>query len=73
MKDLAKKDIEREPKSALYKGGYWKGHDVVVGHDGVLLPCQRKVYIGRDGELSPKVIEFFWGVHSPLKHTHDVG
>ncbi|GMP99246.1 hypothetical protein CsSME_00046789 [Camellia sinensis var. sinensis] len=59
MKDMAKKDIEREPKSALYKGDYWEGHKVVVGHDGVLLSCQPKVYIGKDGELSPTVIELF--------------
>ncbi|GMP82689.1 hypothetical protein CsSME_00036887 [Camellia sinensis var. sinensis] len=73
MKDLAKKDVEREPKSALYKNDYREGHEVVIGHNGVLLPCQPTIDNDRNGELSPKVLKLFWGVHPPPKHTHDVG
>ncbi|GMQ09733.1 hypothetical protein CsSME_00053002 [Camellia sinensis var. sinensis] len=73
MKDLEKKDVEKEPKCALYKSDYWEGHGVVVGHDGALLPSQPKTDVGRDGKLLPKVFKLLWGIHLSPKYTHDVG
>ncbi|GMP79382.1 hypothetical protein CsSME_00034952 [Camellia sinensis var. sinensis] len=73
MKGLSENDIEREPKSTLYEGHYGERHRVLIKHNGVLLPCQPKMDIGKDGELSPKVLKLFWGVHPSPKHTHDVG
>ncbi|GMP69700.1 hypothetical protein CsSME_00028866 [Camellia sinensis var. sinensis] len=72
MKDLAKKDVEREPKSALDENKYYEGHEVVIGHDRVLLPSQPELDIGRDGELPPKMLKFFRGIHPLPKHTHDI-
>ncbi|THG21150.1 hypothetical protein TEA_017746 [Camellia sinensis var. sinensis] len=47
LKDFSEEDVKRKPNTTLYKGYYWERHGVVFGHDGVLLPSQPEMNIGR--------------------------
>lgn len=73
VKYLAKKSVEWEPKSALNEGYHREGHRISCRHDGVILPSQPQIDVGRDVKLTPKVIELGRGVYPMLPHTHNIG
>ena len=73
MMDLAKKNVEWEPESALSKSYNGKGQGVFRRHDGVVIPSQPQIDVSWDSELLPKVLKFGRGISLMSPHTHDIG